>query len=84
MSIIEFPGRDQPITEVAIDTLHSKAFRDLEGDICDCVRMSQVAMQVMPDETDEHLMFTVRQTMEMLERFLKRYYALWHGEERSE
>jgi hypothetical protein len=46
--------------------------------------MSQVAMQVMPDETDEHLMFTVRQTTEMLERFLKRYYALWHGDERPE
>ena len=84
MSIIEFPGHDRPVTEAATDILHSKAFRDLEGDICDCVRMSQVAMQVMPDETDEHLMFTVRQTTEMLERFLKRYYALWHGDERPE
>jgi hypothetical protein len=45
--------------------------------------MSQVATQVMPDETDEHLMFSVRQTREMLERFQKRYCALWTGEERG-
>ena len=45
MSIIEFPGHDRPITEASTAILHSKAFRDLEGDICDFVRMSQVAMQ---------------------------------------
>lgn len=52
------------------------------GDICDCVRMVQLTTQVMPDDTDEHLMFAVLQTKEMLERLKERYYALWQGEER--
>jgi hypothetical protein len=82
MSVIEFPGHDRPITKDEIDKLHSEAFRDLEGDLCDCLRMSEVAMRVMPDETDEHLMFAVLQTKDMLGRLKERYYALWHGEER--
>jgi hypothetical protein len=82
MSVIEFPGHDREISEAEISERHSTAFRSLEGDISDCLRMVQLTARVMPDETDEHLMFAVIQTKEMLERLEKRYHALWYGEER--
>ena len=60
--IIEFPPVPR---KVDANEMHAKAFRDLEGDICDCVRMSEIAAKVMPDETDEHLMFAVCQAVTM-------------------
>ncbi|WP_407122651.1 hypothetical protein [Bradyrhizobium sp. STM 3561] len=77
-NIIAFP----PASADDENERNAEAFRDLESDICDCLCMSEIAVQMMPDETDEHLMFAVRQTAVMLERFKKRYYSLWHGEER--
>jgi hypothetical protein len=41
--IVEFPLPDRPITESEIAELHSQAFRDLEGDVCDLERMGQIA-----------------------------------------
>ncbi|MGY4624568.1 hypothetical protein [Bradyrhizobium sp. USDA 4486] len=78
-NVVGFPGERAVADE---NMRHAQAFRDLEGDICDCLKMIQVTTRVMPDETDEHLVFTVLQTVEMLERLKKRYYALWKGEER--
>jgi hypothetical protein len=40
-NIVEFPAPDRPITEAEVDKLHSEAFRDLEGDVCDLERMGQ-------------------------------------------
>jgi hypothetical protein len=42
-NIVEFPIADRPITESEIAKLHSEAFRDLEGDVCDLERMGQIA-----------------------------------------
>ena len=42
-NLIEFPLPDRPITESEIAELHSQAFRDLEGDVCDLERMGQIA-----------------------------------------
>jgi hypothetical protein len=42
-SIIEFPTADKPITESEIDKLHSKAFRNLEGEVCDLDRAGEIA-----------------------------------------
>jgi hypothetical protein len=46
-NIVEFPIADRPITEDEIDELHSEAFRDLEGHVCDCVHMGELATQLM-------------------------------------
>ena len=59
-NLIEFPLPDRPITEGEIDELHSQAFRDLEGGICDCTRMAKVAAQIVTDNgIDEELGFAV-------------------------
>ena len=42
-NIVEFPLPDRPITESEIDKLHSEAFRNLEGDVCDLDRMGEIA-----------------------------------------
>jgi hypothetical protein len=42
-NIVEFPVADRPITESEIDKkLHSEAFRNLEGEICDLDRMGEI------------------------------------------
>jgi len=44
--IVEFPGREPPAegySEQYVDKLHSEAFRDLEGRLCDCVRIAHIA-----------------------------------------
>jgi hypothetical protein len=42
-NVFDFPVADRPITEDQQDKLHSQAFRDLEGRLCDCVRMAHIA-----------------------------------------
>jgi hypothetical protein len=46
-NVVEFPPSDRPFTESEIDKLHSEAFRDLEGGICDCESMAKIAAQIM-------------------------------------
>jgi hypothetical protein len=46
-SIIELPIADKPITEAEIDKLHGDAFRELETNLRDCVRMSGIAAELM-------------------------------------
>jgi hypothetical protein len=45
--IVEFPIADRPITESERAELHSKAFRDLEGGVCDLERMGQIAQDLI-------------------------------------
>ena len=68
MSIVEFPIADRPITESEVDKLHSKAFRDLEGGICDCATMARIAAQIVTNEAglDGELVFAVAHVSEML------------------
>jgi len=42
-NIVEFPTADRSITESEVDKLHSEAFRDLEGEVCDLDRMGEIA-----------------------------------------
>ena len=44
--IVEFPDR-KPASGHSEDKAHAKAFRDLEDRLCDCVRMSRIAAQLM-------------------------------------
>jgi hypothetical protein len=46
-NIVEFPTTDRPITECEIAELHSRAFRDLEGGVCDLERMGQIARDLI-------------------------------------
>jgi hypothetical protein len=48
--IVEFPGQQPPAegySEQYIDKLHSQAFRDLEGEVCDLDRMGEIARNLI-------------------------------------
>lgn len=85
-NIVEFPAADRQITESEIDKLHSKAFRDLEPKICDCVSMAKIAADnVMNIRTDDReLVFAVAHVFEMLDALKADYYAAWHNEKAIE
>jgi hypothetical protein len=79
---VEFPGREPPpegYSEQYIDKLHSEAFRDLEGDVCDLERMGQIAQDLIAqcvgiDRDLELSSFAVMQLAKMLREFKDRYY----------
>ena len=86
--VIDFPTADRPITETEIDKLHAKAFRDLEGGVCDLERMGQIAQDliiqcVAREDAYRELelsTFAVTQLAKMLRDFKDQYYRRWHGE----
>ncbi len=84
-NLLEFPLPDRPVTESEIAELHSRAFRDLEGGICDCATMAHIAAQIVTNEAgiDEDLGFAVAHVYEMLTALKANYYAAWHGEKRA-
>jgi hypothetical protein len=59
--------------------LHAQAFRDIEPEICDCVRMGYIAAQLIMNN-DEAAPFAVGHLYEMLRRFKQEYYAAYHGD----
>jgi hypothetical protein len=87
-NIVEFPTTDRSITESEIDKLHSEAFRDLEGDVCDLERMGQIAEDlivqcVAKQEGYRELelsTFAVTHLAKMLRDFKDQYYKRWNGE----
>ncbi len=87
-NVVEFPIADRPITESDIDKLHSEAFRDLEGEVCDLERMGQIAqdliVQCVAREDGyrelELSSFAVTQMAKMLRDFKDRYDKRWYGE----
>ncbi|MGY8685018.1 hypothetical protein Q2941_45840 [Bradyrhizobium sp. UFLA05-153] len=86
MTVIEFPGPDLPSRPDDIDKLHGEAFRELETNLRDCLRMVSTAAQLMFDASieDDQLRFTVFHSAEMLKRLEKEYDASWRGELRSD
>jgi hypothetical protein len=83
-NIVEFPIADKPITESEIAELHSRAFRDLEPGICDCITMAKIAAQMVfakDDGTNRELVFAVAHVSEMLTALRANYYAAWHDEQ---
>jgi hypothetical protein len=91
MTVIEFPGPElptRPITEAEIAKLHSEAFRDMEGEVCDIDRMGKIAndliMQCAAREDSFHNLelatFAVSQLAKMAKEFRANYEKRWHGE----
>jgi hypothetical protein len=91
-NIVEFPPSDRPITESEVDKLHSEAFRDLEGAVCDLDRMGEIAndltMHCAAREDSYHNLelatFAVWQLAKMLKEFKASYYATWRCEKRGD
>ena len=81
-NVVEFPPSDRPITESEIEKLHSDAFRDLVGEICDCESMAKIAAQIVMNirTDDRELVFAVAHVSEMLSALKADYYAAWYGE----
>ncbi len=81
-NIVDFPATDRVITEAQTDKLHADAFRDLEGRLCDCVRMAHIAGDLAANakDVDEDMIFAIVHTFEMLEKLKADYYAAYHDE----
>ncbi len=87
-NVVDFPAADRPITEDQQTKLHSEAFRDLEGEVCDLDRMGEIAndliMNCSAREDGFHNLelatFAVWQLAKMLKEFRGNYYKRWHGE----
>jgi hypothetical protein len=63
------------------DKLHADAFRDLEGRLCDYVRMAHIAGDLAANaEGDEDMIFAIVHTFEMLKKLKADYYAAYHDE----
>ena len=83
------PLPQRQITESEVDKLHAEAFRDLEGELSDCVLMASIAVQMAEhaieggDHKHEKAMFAVFQVAVMLKKLKADYYAAWHDERRS-
>jgi hypothetical protein len=86
--IISFPGDglpDHQWSEQEVDKLHGDAFRDLEMSLRDCVRMSEIAAELMlcAKMDDAPLNFAVMHAADMLKKLEKEYDARWHGEKQT-
>jgi hypothetical protein len=87
-NVVEFPTTDRPITESEIAELHSRAFRDLEGEVCDLERMGQISQDLIVQcvarqdgyRELELSSFAVTELAKMLRNFKDQYYKRWHGE----
>jgi hypothetical protein len=91
-NIVEFPSAQlptRPFTTSEISDLHSTAFRDMEGNICDLERMGEIAQQLIlecsaQDDDDlrklELTIFAMQALAKMLREFKANYHKRWHGE----
>jgi hypothetical protein len=78
----------RPITEQEVNKLHSEAFRDLEGEVCDLDRMGEIAQDLIMNcaakEDSFHDLelaaFAVGQLAKMAKEFRTNYEKRWHGE----
>jgi hypothetical protein len=60
--VLDFPTLlTGPTADGHRDRLHADAFRDLEGRLCDCVRMAHIAqdLAVNAKDADEHMAFAI-------------------------
>jgi hypothetical protein len=57
---------------------YAQAFRNLEAGICDCVKMSHIAAQLLMND-GKAAPFAVAHLDEMLRRLKHEYYAAYHG-----
>ncbi|WBL82290.1 hypothetical protein I3J27_18330 [Bradyrhizobium xenonodulans] len=82
-NVVELPPPDR--STVNVDKLHAQAFRDLETNLRDCMRMAGIAAQLMFDASigDDQLRFAVFHSAEMLKALEQEYDARWHGQVRG-
>lgn len=89
--VVQFPGAEAPpedYSERQVDTVHSEAFRDMEGEVCDLDRMGEIAhnlmMQCAAREESLHELelatFAVWQLAKMLKQFRADYDKRYYGE----
>ena len=89
--VVQFPGTEalpEGYSKNHVDTVHSEAFRDMEGEVCDLDRMGEIArdliIQCAAREDSLHDLelatFAVWQLAKMLKEFRASYYKRWHGE----
>src|SRR5260370_20598579 len=89
-NIIEVPT-DRQLTDGEWAELHSRAFRDLEGEVCDLDRMGEIAndliMNCSAREDGFHNLelatFAVWQLAKMAKEFRTNYQKRWCGEKRG-
>jgi len=85
-NIVDFPRREPPpegYSEAYVEKLHAEAFRDLESDLRDSVKMAEITGTFdVQRKQDRGLHFSVVHLMEMLQRLEKGYDARWHGARR--
>jgi hypothetical protein len=87
-NIVEFPIAEREMTESEIAKIHSEAFRDLEGAICDLERMGQIAQDLIVQcvaredgyRNLELSTFAVTELAKMLRNFKDQYFKRWDGE----
>lgn len=87
-NVVDFPAADRPMPEDEIAKLHSEAFRDLEGEVCDLDRMGEIAqnliMRCAAREDSLHDLelatFAVGQLAKLAKELKANYYKRWHGE----
>ena len=87
-NVVDFPVADRPITEDQQDKLHSEAFRDLEGEVCDLDRMGEIAqnliMRCAAREDSFHDLelatFAVWHLAKMAKEFRANYQKRWDGD----
>jgi hypothetical protein len=87
-TVIEFPGAEPPpggYSKEPVNRVHADAFRELESNLRDCVRMGEIAAELMLNAKveDDSLRFAVFHTTEMLMRLEKEYDARWNDERRE-
>ena len=80
-------GRAPPggYSEKQVDRVHAEAFRELENNLRDCVRIGKIAANLTCGAKieDPTLSFAVFHLAEMLMRLEKEYDARWHGMSRK-
>jgi hypothetical protein len=77
--IIKFPSADVPKVAAHPWDCHAQAFRNLEGEICDCMRMAGIAAQLTSNE-DDSAPFAIFHVYEMLRRLKQEYYEAYEGD----
>ncbi len=74
--------KKKAVPESDYNSGHAKAFRDLEGRICDCVRMAGIGAQITTNTpgVEGEVVFAISHTFDMLTKLKADYYAAYHGE----
>ena len=87
-NIVDFLIADRPVTADEIAKIHSQAFQDMEGEVCDLDRMGEIAQNLIMNcaakEDSFHDLelatFAVWQLAKMAKEFRTNYQKRWDGD----